>query len=415
MSMLSVSAAQAAIMAHVAPLDAERVAVEHAVGRVLAETIRAARALPGFDNSAMDGYAVRAAEATDGARLPVVAELAAGAVGEADLPPGAAMRIFTGAPLPPGADTVVMQENTRREGDTVIFTQAAQLGRNVRRAGSDVAADAVVVAPGRVLQAGDVALLGSLGRSRVAVVRAPTVAILSSGDELIEVDAGAPCRGQVVASNAVALGAACAALGAIPRVLPIVPDDAAATRAAFERASRADVIISAGGMSVGDHDHVIGTLEALCGADFGFWKVAVKPGKPLAFGRIGACRAFGLPGNPVSAQVTFELFVRPAILGLLGHDRVLRRPREAILEAPLSAGRGREEYRRARVRRGADGRLYACPLTNQSSGALSSIGGIDGLLPVRIGAPACATGAAVPVILLGPDHPLDRLPFGAGA
>lgn len=415
MSLLSVGAARAAIMAQIAPLDPERIAVEAAVGRVLAESITASRALPGFDNSAMDGYAVRAAEAVEGARLPIVAEVPAGAPADRPLPPAAAMRIFTGAPLPPGADTVVMQENTRRDGDTVIFTQAAQPGRNVRRAGSDVAPGAMVLAAGRPLQIGDVALLGALGRSRVAVVRAPTVAILSSGDELIEVDAGAPHRGQVVASNAVALSAAVAALGAVPRVMPIVPDNAAATRAAILRAARADVVITAGGMSVGDHDHVVGTLKALCGADFGFWKVAVKPGKPLAFGRIGAARVFGLPGNPVSALVTFELFVRPAILGLLGHTHVLRRPREAILDAPAPAGRDREQYLRVRAHRDADGRLHARAHSNQSSGALSSIGGVDALMQIPAGAPSRPAGATAAILLLGPDHPLDRLPCPAGA
>lgn len=415
MSLLSVAAARAAIMAQIAPLDAERIALNAAVGRVLAESITAGRALPSFDNSAMDGYAVRAAEAPEGARLPVVGEVPAGAAADVQLPAGAAMRIFTGAPLPPGADTVVMQENTRRAGDTVCFTQAAELGRNVRKAGSDVPAGASVLSAGRVIQVGDVALLGSLGRSRIAIVRAPTVAILSSGDELIEVDAGAPHRGQVVASNAVALGAAVAALGAIPRIMPIVRDDAGATHAAIATAAQADVVITAGGMSVGDHDHVIGTLQALCGDDFGFWKVAVKPGKPLAFGRIGAARVFGLPGNPVSALVTFELFVRPAILGLLGHDRVLRRPRQAILDAPAPAGKGRETYLRVRAHRGSDDRLHVQPHSNQSSGALSSIGGVDALMQIAIGAPSRPAGATAAILLLGPDHPLDRLPCPAGA
>lgn len=420
MSMLSLAEARAQILARTQPLSTVRLALEDAVGRVLAESIRAHRALPGFDNSAMDGYAVRADEALKGATLPVMGELAAGASGTAALPQNAAMRIFTGAPLPPGADSVVMQENTQRVGDAVTFTESTDRGRHVRKAGSDVAVGAEILTAGRLLQVGDVGLLGALGRSRIDVVRAPTVAILSAGDELITVDAGAPTRGQVVASNAIALAAAVRAAGGVPRVVPILPDDPAIIRAAVDTAvSSADVVISAGGMSVGDYDFMLAAIRGACGDGFGFWKVAVKPGKPFAFGMAGSTAIFGLPGNPVSALVTFELLVRPALLAMQGHTHVLRRLRPAILDAPAPKGGGRETWARAMVRR-VDGQLRVHLRTNQSSGALSSIGGVDALVQIPIGAASAPTGATVSVLLLGSDHPIDRdtaidrLPLPAG-
>ena len=420
MSMLSLVEARARILARTRPLSAARITLEDAVGRVLAESVSAQRALPGFDNSAMDGYAVRAAEAIEGATLPVVGELAAGAEGEAALPRHAAMRIFTGAPLPPGADTVVMQENTVRDGDAVTFTQATDRGRHVRQTGSDVASGAQVLEAGRLLQVGDVALMAALGRSRVNVVRAPTVAILSAGDELIPADGGLPVRGQVVASNAIALAAAVRAVGGIPRVVPILPDDAQTIQnAVAEAVASADVVLSAGGMSVGDYDFMLAAIRAACGDGFGFWKVAVKPGKPFAFGMAGSTAIFGLPGNPVSALVTFELLVRPALLAMQGHAHVLRRLRSAVLDAPTPKGGGRETWARATVRR-VDGQLRVHPRANQSSGALSSIGGVDALVQIPVGAASALAGATVSVLLLGPDHPIDRdtaidrLPHAAG-
>lgn len=410
MSMLSLVEARARILARARPLDAARIPIEAAVGRVLAESIQAQRALPGFDNSAMDGYAVRASEATAGATLPVVGELPAGAQADGALPEGAVMRIFTGAPLPAGADTVVMQENTQRDGDRVRMTQSTERGRHVRRAGSDVARGAQVIGAGRVLQVGDVALAGALGRSRVDVVRAPIVAILSAGDELIPVDAGAPRRGQVVASNAVALAAAVRAAGGEPRVMPILPDHADVIRAAVSAAvGSADVVISAGGMSVGDYDFMLAAIRDVCGGGFEFWKVAVKPGKPFAFGMAGSTAVFGLPGNPVSALVTFELLVRPALLAMQGHARVLRRLRPAILETPAPKGGGRETWARATVRR-VDGQLRVDVRANQSSGALSSIGGVDALVQIPVGAASAPAGSTALILLLGPDHPIDRDP-----
>jgi molybdopterin molybdotransferase len=405
--MLSVEEAVARILGAVTPLEAERCGLLDAVGRVLATDVVAGRALPPWDNSAMDGYALRAADLPEGVgALPVSDNIPAGDAGDRPLAAGTAARIFTGAPLPPGADTVVMQEDTARDGDTVRVLEAPRPGQHVRRRGSDVEPGAVVLRAGRIVAPADVSLLASLGRSQVAVVRAPTVAVLTSGDELLDVDAGEPGPGCIVDGNSIGLAAAVRALGCAPRIFPIVPDDRDATFEALRRAARADVLLSTGGVSVGDYDFVGDALRTLSGDRFGFWKVAIKPGKPLAFGRIGECLAFGLPGNPGSALVTFEVFVRPALLRLMGHAAVHRAPRAAVLDAPLKAGGARREYLRATTR-WVDGALHVDPRRTQSSGALSSLGGADALVVVAPGAPAVAAGATATVLLLGEDRVID--------
>lgn len=405
--MLSVEEAVARVLGAVTPLEAERCGLLDAVGRVLATDVVAGRALPPWDNSAMDGYALRAADLPEGGgALPVSDTIPAGDAGDRPLAAGTAARIFTGAPLPPGADTVVMQEDTARDGDTVRVLEAPRPGQHVRRRGSDVEPGAVVLRAGRSLAPADVSLLASLGRSQVAVVRAPTVAVLTSGDELLDVDAGEPPAGCIVDGNSIGLAAAVRALGCAPRIFPIVPDDRDATFEALRRAARADVLLSTGGVSVGDYDFVGEALRALSGDRFGFWKVAIKPGKPLAFGRIGDCLAFGLPGNPGSALVTFEVFVRPALLRLMGHTAVHRAPRTAVLDAPLKGGGARREYLRATTR-WVDGALHVDPRRTQSSGALSSLGGADALVVVAPGATARAAGETATLLLLGEDRVID--------
>jgi molybdopterin molybdotransferase len=401
-AMLSVEEACALVLERVRPLEPEQVSLLDAVGRVLASEIRAGRALPPWDNSAMDGYAVRAAEAVTGACLTVTDEIPAGDAADRPLVPGTVARIFTGAPMPPGADSVVMQENTRRDGDLVEFVEGATLGRHVRRKGNDLMAGAVALPAGALIGPAEVGLLASLGRSQVPVHRAPTVAICTSGDELVEVDGGVPGPGQIVNGNSLALAAAVRQLGAQARIYPIIPDDRAATRAALEQASRADVILSTGGVSVGDYDFVGDTLRELAGGGFGFWKVAIKPGKPLAFGWIGDCAAFGLPGNPVSALVTFELFARPALRRMLGHPAVHRTPRKATTHTAMKAGGKRTEYRRARAWAAPWGLMVDADRT-QSSGALSSAAGANALVVVPVDGPARKPGETVQVLLLSED------------
>ena len=402
MSLLPVDEATARILSRLRPLPPERVSLLEARGRVLAEAVLATRRLPAWDNSAMDGYAVRAADlATPGVTLPVVGEVAAGAAGDVPLAPGTTVRIFTGAPVPPGADAVVMQEDTSREGGGVTFKTAPRVGENVRRAGSDVEPGTVVLPAGRALTPGDLALLAALGRLSANVHRRPEVAILSSGSELVDVDGDPPGPGQIVNSNAWALAAAVLDAGGVPRVLPILRDDREATIAALaDAAATADVLLTSGGVSVGDHDHVGPALSALSGDALAFWKVAIRPGKPLIFGLIQRCAAFGLPGNPISALVTFEVFVRPALRRLLGHTDPLRRPVPAVTRTPLGATGTRREYLRAAVEVGPDGRLTVDPGRTQGSGNLSSLVGADALVVRREGSPAIEAGAAVEVLLL---------------
>ena len=407
--MLTVEAALRRVLARVSPLSPESVALVDTVGRVCAREIEATRELPAWDNSAMDGYAVRAADVpTAETTLPVVDEVAAGDRGDRAIPPGTAARIFTGAPLPPGTDTVILQETATRRGDRVVFHDPPDLGQHVRRQGSDVRPGDVVVPQGQVIRPGDVSACASQGRSQITVYRAPVVSIISSGDELIAVDAGRPGPGQIVNGNCLALAAATREVGATARILPTVGDDADATREALARGATGDVLLTTGGVSVGDHDHVGPTLRALCGDAFEFWKVAIKPGKPLIFGFIGDCAVFGLPGNPGSALVTFEIFVRPALLAMMGHRRVARRPVSAICDAPLRPGRKRQEYLRARTRY-EGGVLHVVPARSQSSGAMSSMSGADAFIIVAPGAPARAGGEPAEILRLGPDDPGARV------
>ncbi|MCB9523889.1 MAG: molybdopterin molybdotransferase MoeA [Myxococcales bacterium] len=400
--MLTPAQALKSILQRVGPLEAERVPLLDAVDRVLAEPVVADRLLPAWDNSAMDGYAVRHADLLRGGALPVVGEIAAGCTDEIPLPPGKALRIFTGAAMPPGADTVLMQEDAQVGEAGLVATELPAPGANIRKAGSDVQPGQTVIEPGRPLTPGDVGLLAALGRSQVTVVRRPVVAIVSTGDELRPIDAAELARGQIRNSNAWMLAAAVKALGGVPRIVPVVPDDRDAVDQALFHATRADALLTTGGVSVGDHDHVGHALRELAGPDFAFWKVAIKPGKPLLFCTVGHCAVFGLPGNPVSAGVTFELFARPALLRLMGHTRVVRRAVPAVLDAPLPGAKGRQIYARATLRE-VDGALHVDPSRTQSSGALSSLAAADCLVITPPNTPAKGAGEAVQVLRLDVD------------
>ncbi len=397
--MLTPAAALETILARVAPLAAEQVPLLDAVGRVLAAPLVADRALPAWDNSAMDGYAVRFAELAVGSPLPISQTIAAGHTGDHPLAPGTVARIFTGAAVPPGADTVIMQEDVTADGHSMTPTELPRAGANVRRQGTDVQPGQALLPAGRGVTAGDVGLLAALGRSVVSVVRAPVVTILSTGDELAAVDAPALARGQIRNSNAWMLAAAVRAAGGVPRIVPIVPDDRAAVDAALAEGVQADALLTSGGVSVGDYDHVGHALRALAGDAFGFWKVAVKPGKPLAFAMVGRCAVFGLPGNPVSAGVTFELFAAPALRKLAGHTRLARRRVSAVLDSALPAAQGREIYARAALRE-VDGVLHVDPARTQSSGALSSLAAADALVITPPHTPARGAGSAVQIMRL---------------
>ncbi|MCM2333034.1 MAG: molybdopterin molybdotransferase MoeA, partial [Anaeromyxobacteraceae bacterium] len=352
----------------------ERLPLEAAAGRVLAEDLRAPRALPPFAASTMDGYALRAAEAPRaGTRLRVAFEVAAGHPAPAPLPRGACCRIFTGAPLPRGADCVEMQEQVERRGELAILRRGAEAGRFVRPEGDDLARGDLALATGVQLDPGAIGLAASLGRQALLVRRRPRVVILPTGDEVVPLGTR-PGPGQIVESNAHALAAAVAAAGGEARRLPIAGDDRRALRVALRQAAGADVLVTTGGVSVGDRDLVREALEA-AGARLDFWRVAMRPGKPLAFGRMGQTLVFGLPGNPASALTTFELFGRPALralTGLSGSGRVVVRAR---LAAPQEKPVELTVYLRARVIRHADG-LFLHPLRTQASGNLTSTAGV---------------------------------------
>ena len=390
-------------------LGAETVALPEAFGRVLAEPVDSDRTLPPADNSAMDGFAVRAADCAGASPerpvwLPVAFEVPAGASDPPPLAPGAAARILTGAPLPPGADSVVRQEDTERSGERVAIRVVPDLGEHVRRAGEDVARGERVLEAGVRLGAARIGMLASLGRMAVAVHQAPRVAILSGGDELVEPD-GDVSGGRIVSSNSWSIAAQCRELGAHPIYLGIARDTPADIERRLRAGLAADVIVSSAGVSVGDRDYVRDVLEKL-GCRLSFWGVRMKPGYPLAFGRIGddarGPLVFGLPGNPVSAMMTFEQFVRPALLRMAG-ARCLHRPQvRAKLAETLHKKPGRMHFVRVVLSR-EEGAIVARSTGNQSSGVLQSMIRAHGILLFDADASELPTGAEATVQVLDPE------------
>jgi molybdopterin molybdotransferase len=414
--------ALAVVLRHAEPLGGEIVELSAAFLRVLRTSVAAEReqALPPWDNSAMDGYAVRAADVVPGRPLPVRAVVAAGHPATTALTTGTAMRILTGAPLPAGADAVIMREEAEERDGQVRFTTTPAVGQHLRRAGEDIAAGEQVLAAGAVIHAGEIGLLAALGRTLVEVYRRPTVAIVSTGDELVYADRS-PELGQIVNSNAHALSAQVVEAGGLPRVLPIAGDSPAALQKTFAEALRADVIVSSGGVSVGEFDYVREVLQKLHGIEE-FSRVAMKPGKPLTFSRFPGASlepgrsvlCFGLPGNPASAMVSFELFVRPALRRLQGHAETSRPRVKVQLLASLMPDRSRQHFARVRVVRqpAAESEPGAAPLTGgelvayvpekQGSGMLRSMVGYNALLHVPPGAASIPAGTLLPATLLAP-------------
>ena len=408
--LLSVEEAQAAALAVARPSGQERVAVRAALARVLAEDVTAPGDVPPHDNSAMDGYAVRAGDlGANGGELGVAGEIAAGHPATRSLSTGEAYAIMTGAPMPPGADAVVMVEHTTRAGDRVRIDRAVTVGDHVRRAGDDIRAGQVVLRAGTTLGPAELGVLASARRAQVRVARRPEVAVLATGDELRDVDQPLD-PGAVADTNSYALAALVEAAGARARVLPIVRDDRALLAAAIEEARAADAIVSSGGVSVGEHDHIKAVLAEL-GATLSLWRVNMKPGKPVAIATLpgpggkvlGAVPFFGLPGNPVSTMVSFLLFVRPALRRALGCAQPLDLPRvEAALEGPLRSKGDRVSFLRARVRTDERGRLVAAPRPQQGSHVLTSMVGANALIVLEPGTHELAAGAPVRALLFAP-------------
>jgi molybdopterin molybdotransferase len=414
--MLSVPDAATRIVAAVAPLPPVALPLLDAVGTVLAADAISPITLPHWDNSAMDGYAVHGTDVA-GARedaprtLPVVGHIAAGATVPAPLARGQAMQIMTGAPMPPGADTVIRVEDTDGGSASVQVRKDRDVGKNIRRAGEDVRAGQVAIPAGTAIGAAQVGVLASIGCATVTVHRRPRVAILGSGDELVELDGFAEVLAgrRIVSSNRYTLEALVRLAGGEPISLGHAADSLAAVRALLQRAVDAapDLIVTSAGVSVGEHDHTRTAIEAM-GSALDFWRVRMRPGAPLGFGRVQGIPWIGLPGNPVSAMVTFELFVRPTIRRLLGHARVHRRPVPVVLDEPVSIGAKLTHFYRAIVTPGDDGRLRARLTGPQGSGILTSMSLANALLIVPEDATTVPAGETLRALLLGDDAALGE-------
>lgn len=418
--MISVEQARAYILQHFKPLETERVPLADALGRVLSLDIVSPINVPPHDNSAMDGYAVRAADiarasSQNPVTLRVVADLGAGYVPSTPVEAGTAVRIMTGAVVPPGADTVVRfeetseavsQKATGKGSDHVEILSAPARGSNVRRAGEDIRQGEVILKKGTVLRPPEIGLLASIGQTPVPVYRQPRVAILATGDELVEIDAPLT-PGKIRNSNEYSNAAAVRQAGGIPILLGIARDNledlTGKIRAGI--AAGADLFITSAGVSVGDYDIVKDVLNSE--GEMHFWQVNMKPGKPLAFGVIGKTPLLGLPGNPVSAIISFEMFARPAILTMLGRTRFDRPYVEAILQNRAENNAGRRNFIRVRVERGANGEYTASTTGEQGSGILTSVTRANGLLEMPPDVLEHRPGDKVRVTML--DYPEETL------
>jgi molybdopterin molybdotransferase len=400
----------ARVQAEVRALPGEDVPVEEAAGRFLSGDVRAVDAVPPFDNSVVDGFAVHAddvagASADHPVDLKVVGGVVAGEPGRTAFGPGEAMRIMTGAPIPPGADGIVMLEWTEWTADHVRVFRPAPAGQRVRRAGEDTRPGDIVLEAGHRLGAAELGVLASIGAASVSVHRRPRVAVLATGDELVG-PGPALLPGQIRSSNHLTLAAQARDAGGDVLALGIARDEDDDLRGKLRAASSADVLLTSGGVSVGDRDRVQAVLEQL-GFRKIFWRVASSPGKPLLFGRLGGTLVFGLPGNPVSSMVAFENFVRPALLGLQGSLRPLRTPVSARTETVLSGPEDRRHFARVRVFRRGDA-LAVREVGPHGSGNLRSMANANGLAIVPEGVARREVGEWVEVRLLGEPDPEPR-------
>jgi molybdopterin molybdotransferase len=401
MALLSVADALARVLADVEPSSREFVALKDADGRVLADDIAARRTQPPADLSAMDGYAVRAADvATAPATLRLIGEIAAGHPFGGTVAAGEAARIFTGGVMPFGADTVVIQEHTHRDGDRVVVERPSAAGRHIRRAGLDFHEGQVLLPRGRQLNDRDVMLAAAMNHPTLPVHARPKVAVFATGDEL-KAPGSALGPGEIVYSNGFALMALARREGAAVIDLGIVPDDVDTTIAAIRRAreSGADILVTTGGASVGDYDMVQRGLKAE-GLDLSFWKVALRPGRPMMHGRLAAMQVLGLPGNPVSAYVCAFLFLVPLIRRLAGRTDVMPFPESATLGAALPTNDERADYLRATLALGADGIPVATPVRIQDSSMMAALAKADCLVVREPFAAAAEAGSRCSILRL---------------
>ncbi len=355
----------------------ETLALSDAATRVLAADISSSINLPDFDNSAMDGYAVRSVDAITGSSLRIIGEVPAGTVFEKEISEGECVRIFTGSPIPAGANAVVMQEDTHADKETIEITDGVKPFEHVRLRGEDIKQGEVIGHAGEMVTSGRVALLGACGTAEVSVYRRPVVGLIATGDELKEPGAKLG-PGEIFESNRLALARLVEQTGAVPRIFPLVSDTLASTIEGLEVAfSECDAVVTSGGVSVGEHDYVKEALERLGGL-LDFWKVRIKPGKPFVYGQLGGKPLFGVPGNPVSAFVTFLTLVRPAIMKMTGATDTSLPSHPVKLVAPLVNRGDRRHFMRVYV----DYEGSAHPVGLQASHAVGSLGKANGLIDV---------------------------------
>ncbi|MDD5167292.1 MAG: molybdopterin molybdotransferase MoeA [Syntrophales bacterium] len=396
------------IIETISPLNVEKVGILDALGRVIGEDIHASRNLPPRNNSAMDGYAVRS-EDTSGAGpgnpviLEVIEDIPAGVLPQKTVGPGQASRIMTGAPLPDGADAVVRMEDTQNELKTVKILVDIDHGQDIRLAGEDVREGELVIPKGTVIRPAEIGMIAAMGRAFIQVHQRPLVAVLATGDELMDIDDN-PSSWKIISSNSYAAAAQIRECGAAVMQLGIAKDRREDLMGKFRAASRADIIISSGGVSVGDYDLVKDIMKEV-GNHMQFWQVAMRPGKPLAFGSMNGVPLFGLPGNPVSSMVTFEQFVRPSILKMMGHQRLFRRVIKATLEENVAKKEGLRYFMRGQVQKASN--YYTVSTTGeQGSGILKSMVRANGLIVLPEEAVGASKGEEVTVQLL--DSSLDQ-------
>ncbi|MCA1959823.1 MAG: molybdopterin molybdotransferase MoeA [Desulfomonile sp.] len=407
--MISIGEAQRRVLEDVPVLGTERIHILDALGRVLSQDVQARRDVPAADNSAMDGFACRHADIA-GANsanpkvLRLIGEAPAGKPFPGTVGQGEAVWMLTGGMIPDGADTVIMVEDTRLEGDQVVCLADPGHGAHIRPKGEDVRGGETVLSRGDIIRPPEVGMLATLGHAYVHVYQRPLVAIISTGDELVDLDEPF-VEGKVVCSNTYSLAAQVQECGGIPLSLGTASDNAADQREKISAGLRADVILTSGGVSVGKYDLVKDTLSAL-GMKVKFWKVAMKPGKPLVFGTIGDKPVFGLPGNPTSAMISFEQFVRPALLKMMGHVNLFRPLIEATLAEEGPKVSGRLHLVRCKLFE-EDGRMMAVTTGTQSSGALRSMVLADGLMLLNPNDGPFVAGKVIKVQLLHTNSPLS--------
>ena len=380
--MISVEDALNQILEVIVPLGQEKVNILDSLGRVIGEDIYANRNIPPRDNSAMDGYAVRWEDTRGASRekpvvLNVIENLPAGAIPRKTVGEGASSRIMTGAPVPDGADAVVRVEDTTKHGRKVKILAEAEEGQDIRFAGEDVRDGELVIPRGHIIRPAEIGMLASLGRSFINAYQRAVVAVVATGDELVDVDEQ-PSHWQIVSSNSYSLAAQIIDCGGIPLQIGIAKDTKEDLVAKFKAAIRADIIVSSGGVSVGDYDLVKDVMKEV-GNKMQFWRVAMRPGRPLAFGSMGGVPLFGLPGNPVSSMIAFEQFVRPSILKMMGHKNLFRRTVKAAVREDIIKKKGARHFIRARVEY-KSGKYVVTSTGDQGSGILKSMVKANGLI-----------------------------------